>query len=309
MDIEFDDFEQEVKKAESEIKPKLFKKTNHPINDNGLMQLGLHDGISNANYHAGKGISSSSLKDVLRCPAYYDACRKGIVPRNETDAMALGTAVHKLVLEPEDFENEIVVSPIFSGKGSVAARKEFKSENKGKTIINQEQMIHCQNMRDSIMSLPESLAIFNKGKAEQSGYYIDKETGMLCKYRPDWRTDWALFDIKTTRDASPESFNRTITQLGYHISAAHYLAGDKETSKTDHEQFIFICVEPEPPYLAVPYVLGTKSLELGYFKRRQALNLIKFCRDNNEWPTYNAGICQEIEVPNYALYELEHSKI
>ena len=307
--IEFDDFETEVKTAEIEVKPKPIKETKFPLNDSGLMPLGLHDGISNADYHKGKGISSSSLKDVLRCPAYYDARKKGIVKQEESDAMNLGTAVHKLVLEPDDFESEIVVSPNFSGKGSVAAKAEFKSENKGKTIITADQMVKCNGMRDSIMSLPESLAIFNKGKAEQSGYYIDKETGMLCKYRPDWRTDWSLFDIKTTRDASPQKFARTIVDLGYHISAAHYLAGDKETSKTDHEQFIFICVEPEPPYLAVPYVLSEKSLELGYFKRRQALDLIKFCRDNDEWPTYNAGVCQQIDVPNYALYELESSKI
>jgi exodeoxyribonuclease VIII len=310
--VELDDFGADVDIAEKIIPP-LPPSTFKPMKEGGLMPLGLHDGMSNDDYHKGKGISSTSIKHAIRAMKLYRAYQTGEIKFHATPAMNLGTAVHKLTLEEEDFYSEIIISPEFGrSKADQVKKIEFEERTaKGKTIITKEQFEKCQFMRDAIMALPETQDIFSTGKAEQSGYYIDRKTGQLCKYRPDWRTDWALFDIKTTRDGGshPDKFSRSINDLGYHISAAHYLAGDTATMKTDHNQFIFLCVESEPPYLAATYRLTERSIELGMLKRRQALDMIKHCREVNEWPTYNGGICQDIEVPAYAMYELDKANI
>ena len=175
-------------------------------------------------------------------------------------------------------------------------------------------------MADSLLSLPEVREIFESGMPELSGYYLDKGdqtfmdgsqfgSGMLCKYRPDWRTDWCLADVKSSRDITAHAFSSTINALNYHVSAAHYLAGDRQLTNTDHEQFIFLCVEPEPPYLACVYVLDQESLSLGYEIRRASLNGIKHGRDTDEWPRINGGVAQSIGVPQYAFYNSPNKKL
>lgn len=278
-------------------------------------ELGLFDGISNDDYHRGPGISSTSLKYATKAMKLYHAYVTGKVSFQETEAMRLGTAVHKLCLEALDFSNEIVVSKKFGRtKIEQAAKAEFYAANVGKTVIDSDQYDQCRFMCDSLMALPDIGDIFADGKPEQSGFYVDRSengdsTNMLCKYRPDFRTDWCLFDVKTTRDISDGKFSRTILDLGYHISAAHYLEGDRILKGTTHRQFIFGGVEPEPPYLACLYVLDDDSLQLGELKRRQALAGIRHGRDTEEWPEYNHGITTSIGVPGYAKYELERSKI
>lgn len=276
-------------------------------------ELGLFEGISNQDYQTSAGISSTTVKYADKAMVLYHQVMQGNVPFKESEAMRLGTAVHKLTLEALDFSKEIAVSKKFGRKKADQEEKaEFYAEHQGMTIIDSDQYEKCRRMRDSLMSLPDVAIIFESGKPERSGYYIDKGrdgTGMLCKYRPDWRTDWCLFDIKSTTDISSGKFSRTVNDFGYHISAAHYLDGDKITTGTDHGQFIFGCVESEPPFLAITYTLGAKSLEFGRWARRNALNGIKHGRDTGEWPLYNHGITTDIEVPSYAMYDFEKAKI
>jgi exodeoxyribonuclease VIII len=280
-------------------------------------ELGIFAGISNADYHSGPGISSTSLKYADKAMALYHAHMTGQVSFQETVAMRLGTAVHALTLEALDFGEQIAVSKKFgTGKKAKEEKAEFYEANPGKTIITADDYDKCRMMRDSLMALPEIGEVFATGAPEQSGFYIDKGedgrnngTGMLCKYRPDWRNDWCILDVKSTTDISAEAFSRTIAKFGYHTSAAHYLEGDRITTGTNHRQFIFAAVESEPPYLAALYVLDEESLELGEYTRRKALNGIKAGRDTGEWPLYNHGITTPIGVPSWAHNEMKRAKI
>ena len=318
---DFPDFDIEVIQAEAGF-PEPSAPEPEPATEKYNRALGLFSGISNDDYHDGPGISSSELKYCIKAMALYEAYQRGAVSFEETEAMRLGTAVHKMTLEAYDFGNEIVVSRKFGRKASEQIEKaEFQKENKGKTIITPDQYENCCRMTDSLLALPNMHDIFKAGHPEQSGYYIDKGgdetfmpgsergTGMLCKYRPDWRHSNLLLDIKTTRDISAPAFSRTIHNLNYHVSAAHYLEGDRIIKGTNHNQFIFACVEPEPPYLACMYRLDTASLQLGKEQRRGALTGIKHGRETKEYPLYNNGICEEIGVPQYAHYESIKAKI
>lgn len=278
-------------------------------------ELGLFEGISNSDYHLSPGISSTPLKDADKALILYYERMQGRVPWEETEAMRLGTATHALTLEALDFGKQIAVSKKFGRKKDDQEEKaEFYAENKGMTIIDTDQYEHCRRMRDSLMNLPEIADIFETGKPELSGYYIDKGeynngTGMLCRYRPDWRANWCIADVKTTKDIAKEAFSRTIHSLGYHISAAHYLEGDRITCGTDHRKFVFLCVEPKPPYLAAMYTLDQDALDVGIWRRRLALDAIKKARQTDEWPLYNHGMTQDIGIPSYAMYDYKKAQI
>ena len=312
--LDFPDFDDDISAAESHF-PDKQEPTPDPKQEYS-QKLGFFQGISNQDYHDGPGISSSELKYCLKAMALYEAYKRGVVSFEETEAMRLGTAVHKMVLEAYDFGNEIVVHKKFGrGAKEQAAKVEFYKENPGKTVITPEQYEHCRHMTDSLLALDEIQLIMKVGQPEMSGYYIDKGdefnrgTGMLCKYRPDWTHPKLLLDVKTTLDISAPAFARTMHRLSYHVSAAHYLAGHKEATGKELDTFVFACVEPDPPYLACLYRLNLESLELGIEQRRAALNGILHGRETDEYPLYNNGVSQEIGLPAYAFYESIASKI
>ena len=274
------------------------------------IELGLHSGISNDEYHRSPGISSSQLKPALTSMYRYNEAKCGRLPFKTTPAMGLGTAVHALVLEPDDFDNQIAVAPKFGRKkADLLDKEEFYAANIGKTIITEDQYSCAQHMRDSLLKLDDVQNIFKTGKAEQSGYYIDHKTNMLCRYRADWENDWCIADVKTTASVSPDEFSRSIAKYQYHLSAAHYLAGSKELTGQTHNWFAFLTVESAAPYEAAVYLLDEESLEAGMELRRQALDSIKICKEDDSWPYINGGIAHTIGLPGYALNKLRLKKI
>lgn len=265
------------------------------------MKPGLYANLSNEDYHSGPGISSSDIKLAKKALALYKAKLDGELPNKSTPAMALGTAVHTLVLERHKADDDLAVMPAFGRtKSGLAAKADWLAEHEGKTHITEEQHITALAMSESLLALPDVQRILEQGEPEQSGYWID-ENGLLLKYRPDFRTDWCLFDVKTTRDLSSESFSRDINNFGYHISAAHYLQGDTTLTGSSHRQFVFGAVESAPPYLAACYVLDGESLELGRTICENTLRRIAEAQKSGVWPGYNAGLTREIGVPRWAL--------
>src|SRR5690349_3941280 len=59
-------------------------------------------------YHAGPGISSTGIKEILKSPAHYKAYLEG---QEDTDAFRLGRLVHMRLLEPEAYVDSVVISP------------------------------------------------------------------------------------------------------------------------------------------------------------------------------------------------------
>ena len=75
-------------------------------------------------------------------------------------------------------------------------------------------------------------------------------TGLQCKCRPDWISadGGILVDLKTTEDASPREFQRSIAKWRYHVQAGWYMAGIEAAYGTRPSGFIFIAVEKKPPF-------------------------------------------------------------
>lgn len=72
-----------------------------------VFDYGRYEGISNDVYHAANGISSSMVKDARISLMYYHGRHiSGTIARETSDALTLGTLVHTLVLEPENFDKE-----------------------------------------------------------------------------------------------------------------------------------------------------------------------------------------------------------
>ena len=134
-------------------------------------------------------------------------------------------------------------------------------------------------------------------------FWEDEETGLQCKCRPDIWAGKVIVDLKTTEDASPEGFSRSIQTYGYGIQAAHYLAGAGSGSGAD--AFIFVAVEKKAPYAVAVYELDPLSLEICETKRRALLEYWANCREADMYPAYSDE-CQLISLPAWAMKGTEN---
>jgi exodeoxyribonuclease VIII len=176
------------------------------------------------------------------------------------------------------------------------AGKEMEGEMiaAGIEAVTASDMEQAMAMAGSVRSHQAAAALLRDGKAEQSFWWDDTPTGLRCKCRPDWYTGNTIVDLKTTTDASPKGFARSVAQWRYAIQQNHYLAG------TFAERFVFIAVEKTYPYAVGVYELDEAAALYGEAERRNNLQTIADCRAISEWPGYGNTI-QSLSLPAWAL--------
>lgn len=275
---------------------------------NGLVE------IDNDAYHAGPGISKSHLDSIApdcgKTPLHY--WHKYINPEREreepTAAMVLGNAIHTAILEP-DLLNEKVVAGLDIDRRSnanKAAWAEFEAANAGKTILKAEDYQTVLAVRDAVHRHPVAAPLLRGGKAEQSFYATDPETGELIKCRTDWIADSGEFilDLKSTDDASPDGFARSAANFRYHVQQPWY-QDILDILYGEHPPYwMFLAVEKKPPYAIGLYYLPPEALHLGGLLARRDLRRIVECKQSNLW-TDHAIEAQELVLPGWYMKQAE----
>lgn len=270
------------------------------------MKTGLHDGVSNAEYHGGAGISKSGLDRIAQSPLHYwsEYLDPNRAPRVETPAMKLGTAIHAAVLEPDVFRDGYLAAPKIDRRTSAGkaafADLQAKADERGAILLDADDYAACQTIAAQVRTHPSARALFANGKAEQSAFWTDAETGVLCKARPDWMMPGAILDVKSTDDASLSGFQRSVVKWRYHVQAAWYLDGIAAATGEQMQAFIFCVFEKSPPYAAAFYYADADMIELGRREYRQALRLYADCLESDRWPGYPTEILP-ISLPVWVL--------
>ncbi|MEI6730648.1 MAG: PD-(D/E)XK nuclease-like domain-containing protein, partial [Pseudomonadota bacterium] len=91
-------------------------------------------------------------------------------------------------------------------------------------------------------------------------------------------------------DASPEAFEKSIWNYGYHKQAAFYSDGFDEVYGKKPEAFIFIAVEKKPPYAVSVGMLPSDYIEFGRRANAENLRTYADCLKTNEWSGYDDEI-------------------
>jgi hypothetical protein len=256
-------------------------------------------------YHSHPAVGHSGLVRIMRSPAHYQDYVTN--PPEPTPAMQFGTAFHTAILEPDRFVEAFVVAPKFDRrtKEGKAAAEAWEAENAGKTALTAEQMAAIAQMAASIRAHAGADMLLSRGLAEMSGFWVDPESSIECKCRPDFlsvdgEAITGIVDVKTCADASTDGFSRAIATLGYDVQAAFYQDGLKAlTGRTI--PFYFIAVEKDAPYAVACYKAGDEVIEVGRSKYRAALQLLRWCMENDRWPAYQPnGEIEEITLPRWA---------
>lgn len=262
-------------------------------------------------YHDCPAVGHSGLLRMMRSPAHYRAWME--TPPEPTPQMVFGSAFHSALLEPENYARDYVLAPKFDRrtKDGKAAAEAWEAANAGKIPLTEDQVLAIGAMVDAVRAHVGAARLLAHGVAEMSGFWIDPDTGIECKCRPDFtslagETIVCIVDVKTTTDASAEGFSRAIASLGYDVQAAFYQDGLKALTGRSIP-FYFVAVEKDPPYAVAVYEAAEDVIEVGRRKYRGALQLLKWCRDNDSWPAYQPnGEIEEISLPRWAAnFDLE----
>jgi len=260
--------------------------------------------MNNADYHAHPAISKSHLDQVARSPLHYWAryLDPNRVITEPTPAMTIGSAVHTHVLELDQWDSHYAIAPESIDRRTKMGKAEwevFTTAATGRTVLSRADADLVMRMGHAVFAHPAAAMLLAlPGKAETTHMWTDEATGLQCKCRPDWLTDDGrlIVDLKTTEDASPRGFARSIAQWRYHTQASWYLDGVQQSTGTRPEQFLFLCVEKKAPYACAVYAADADMIAAGAQTAARDLDVLATCKAANAWPGYSDQI-EPISLP------------
>lgn len=257
---------------------------------------GIYDVYSNSEYHAAEGVSKSDLDLIHKSPAHLKGAQ-----RIETPAMRLGTAFHCATLEPERFKDAFAV--VEGDRRTKAVKDEIRDlAESGWTVLTADEMDIVQAMSASVYETKIGAALLKSAQKEHSVFAeID---GVRVKCRPDgWdEARKVIFDLKSTEDASPEGFARSVARYRYHVQDAFYRHVMSEATGTvaDDYSFIFIAVEKSPPYAVAFYQLDDMATLQGWVEARSDLRRYRDALESGKWNGYSPKI-ETLSLPRWAV--------
>lgn len=202
--------------------------------------------MSDKEYFGIDAVSNSSFR-LMRESVLHYVNRK--LFELESSSINLGSAVHKLVLEPDEFEDEYAVE-CFEGcelnKNSKAykeAKAKWLEDVEGKTILSNDEFKKISTMARNVVAIAGGL--LSDGVSEVA--FLSKIDGVDVKCKVDYYREnlGLVFDLKTTK--SIKDFEKSIVEYGYGTQSAFYLDVINSCGY-EANRFIFIIVESVAPY-------------------------------------------------------------
>jgi len=248
-------------------------------------------------YHADStAVSSGRLKRVLKSPHnFYSAFMQAEEDEEaqQPQHLRFGQAFHMAVLEPKKFFKQYIKIPEFKGEGSKAAKAEwFAAQPKSAVLVTEKEMIMLEGMVNSVLSYQDACNLLKHGQAEISGYYRDPDTGLKCKFRPDFMNFELLtmVDVKTTRDASAKGFADSVLRYRYDLQIAMYCLGVEQVIGKPPHFPIWLAIEKTPPYEVAVYIVEQQTLEVGLITYRDCMVKVSEALTSGKWPKMQNGM-------------------
>lgn len=262
----------------------------------GLLRIGFHDDVPEADYHADRtSLSVSGAKTLLKAPALFRWQQDHPVHK---DVFDVGSAAHALVLGVGAPVVE-VDAPDWRSKAAREERDAIRA--RGETALLSPDAQRVRDMADALSSHTLAMRLLSDGRPEVSAYALDEETGVMRRGRFDWLGTSVLTDYKTCASANPRDWSGrygVVAKFGYDMQASWYtdLARD-----LDHPAgaFAFVAQEKEPPYLVSVIYVRDEDLHEARSRNARALATFRDCMNSGVWPGY-------IDANSAAVVSLEH---
>lgn len=242
--------------------------------------------------------------------------RKEGTEQDETAATILGSAMHTLILEEQNFNNEFIIFDPANrpeqDKGMTSKiNRDWKAKFKAQAQINERTLLKIEdfdivfNQATAVKDHPiASNILHQKGITELSIYtmVIWGDKSFYVRIRPD-RVLYEkpnFIDLKRSRDASPQEFARDAGKFGYDMKMALYkdilsyhwlklmafLNVDVTPANEALKHSIIIAVDNTAPYDVGIYPIPEVTHELGQYRYRAALDRFGRALEFQKWPGY-----------------------
>ncbi|MDT8992844.1 PD-(D/E)XK nuclease-like domain-containing protein [Curvibacter sp. APW13] len=262
--------------------------------------------ISSQAYHEERGhISSSQLIHVLRTPAHflYHSLQGSA---EESDLMRMGTAVHCMVLEPNEFKNRYVFAPRHYDrrkKVDLAELEAIAAQYPGRTILEPSERFTLEKIVTGLRNHAKARQLLAApGQSELSIFWRDDLTGIDLKVRIDRLVEVGstgmMLEVKSTDNASPEAFSRKIIDMDYDLRAVMYADGVQKAYGFT-PSIAWLVMERETGFVAM-YQPTAKMLQRARRRYEEARIALAHAKSLNSWPAYQTGeSIESIDLPRW----------
>ncbi len=256
------------------------------------MNIGIHQGIPSATYHADvcdtPSLSSSIAKLLLERPPYWAWAAHPKLnpewkPAEPKAAFDIGSAAHALLLE-EGAGIEMVEADNWLTKAAKEQRDALRV--KGITPILTKDFERTLEMSRIASAFLKEYGI-DVSKTDNECTMIAEVDGVLCRTRDDIFLPGRIIDYKTT-GLSLDVFNKQASKFGYDLQAAMYMRVAQELGEKC--EWLFLVQETVAPYPVQMFRPTMEFMEVGTRKFEQALAIWEECLIVGDWPGYPKDI-------------------
>lgn len=290
------------------------------------LECGIHHGIAAADYHADPAprpsLSSGVARTILShslAHAYAEHPRLGgSAAKVTTPEMDTGLLVHSMLastageIETEDFATfrskaaQEWAAGVRAAGRIPALRHDYEA---ARVIADAVRAKATLGTTDDPFGdgYAEVTAIWSKGEPGAETYFRARYDRLVMPENEPW-TAW---DWKVTSDVSTCEVKRKIRRFGYHLQAAHYLAGMDALCPAfaGRHSMIFVFVESAPPYSVRRYCLKADTAGVAAIDMGRAHDLWAGAMKTNRWPDASSEKTLHIDVPSFAEDDEESDRI
>lgn len=265
--------------------------------------------MTESEYRRQEGISRAELWRLRECPEKFKWYQEH--PEPSTPTQIFGAAVHKLLLEPENFDAEFAIAPECDRrtKDGREAYSAFLTASDGKSIISLRDYENAVEMRNVALHAPFVEKLLD-GEHEKPFYWVDDLTGEACKVRVDCISTIGgkpvIVDYKTTADASTDGFMRSAINYGYDFQAGMYCEGVERVTG-QKPLFVFIAQEKTAPYAINILQADDLMVKRGYDIFRELIGTYHACKESGNWYGYLGAynVINNLSLPAWLAKEVE----
>jgi hypothetical protein len=230
-------------------------------------------------------------------------------PEPPTAAMEMGTAAHTEVLGSGP---ELVEIEYDNWRGKKANDEADAARAEGKLPLLTKELATVRAMAAALREHKLAAQLLGQpGRSEASAFWQDPDYKIWRRLRwdhmphPDPRRRPILADYKTTADASPKAFAKSVANFGYAMQDDWYCAGYAAIfggQIGDYPAMAFIAQEKTPPYLVGVYQLHPDALRFARERNERAMEIYRDCTEAGVWPGYSPEI-EVIDLPYWSYRE------
>lgn len=273
---------------------------------------GVYRDVSIEDYHADKSwISSTGLKHAKKSMSEYRMFLDGYWDEETKLHFDFGNAVELHLVNEEVFEDRVAIMPtekwvmealddnkdLKNPKASKVYKEllaDWMEDNEGKYIIpdvGDQSYETLQVITARCKADPYLAPLLSQMQIDTSIYWIDKETGLKLKTRPDLVLPEKRIgiNIKSATSAAPDDFSKNLVKLDYPIQACIEIDGMVSSGLMPSvDKYFWLVLEKNAPFNAQLYEFDEGDIRVVMDEYRWLLRKLKECYDADKWPGYGA---------------------